>query len=78
MVSRNRKKYPIKDNSDFIGFTVYALVVIGLFMLVSCATIAPNTTAALEALPEEAFTPLWMVLEGVLLDLFNLVKGLVL
>jgi len=44
---------------------------------VSCATIAPNTTAAIEALPEGALTPLWMVLEGVFLDLVSLVKGLI-
>jgi len=32
----------------------------------------------MQELPEEAFTPLWMVLEGLCLDLFNLVKGLIL
>jgi len=78
MVSRNQENYPVKSNSDFIGVAVYILITISLLMLVSCATIAPNTYAALEALPEEAFTPLWMVLEGVFLDLFNLVKGLIL
>ena len=78
MVSRNQENCPVKNNSDFIGVAVYMLAAIGLLMLVSCATIAPNTYAALEALPEEAFTPLWMVLEGVFLDLFNLVKGLIL
>jgi hypothetical protein len=77
MESRN-EKYPVKDNLDFIGLTVYALVIIGILALVSCESVAPNTYAALEALPEEAFTPLWMVLEGLCLDLFNLVKGLIL
>lgn len=78
MVSRNQENYPVKNNSDFIGVAVYMLAAIGLLMLVSCATIAPNTTAAIEALPEGALTPLWMVLEGVFLDLVSLVKGLIL
>jgi len=78
MVSRNQENYPVKNNSDFIGVTAYLLLTISLLALVSCESIAPNTYAALESLPEEAFTPLWMVLEGVFLDLFNLVKGLIL
>jgi len=77
MVSRNKENYPVKNNSDFIGVTAYILAAIGLLMLVSCATIAPNTTAAIEALPEGALTPLWMVLEGVFLDSVSLVKGLI-
>ena len=76
MESRNNERYA-SPPLDFFGLSVYVMVVLGLLALVSCSTIAPNTSAALEALPEEAFTPLWMLLEGICLDLFNLVKGII-
>ena len=76
MESRNNERYA-SPPLDFFGLSVYVIVVLGLCALASCATIAPNTSAALEALPEEAFTPLWMLLEGICLDLFNLVKGII-
>ena len=74
MENRNKEYSPIVDGT--IGLAIYFTIVIAL--LTSCESIAPNTYAAMQELPEEAFTPLWMVLEGLCLDLFNLVKGLIL
>jgi hypothetical protein len=82
MACHKKDKYsidyrPCKVVPDFLGLAVYVIVVLSLLTFVSCSTLAPNTSAALESLPEEAFTPLWMVLEGVCLDLFNLIKCIV-
>ena len=73
MESRNEKYSPVIPT--ITGFAIYFTIVIAL--LTSCESVAPNTYAALEELPEEAFTPLWMLLEGICLDLFNLVKGII-
>ena len=82
MVSRNKEKYlnvNIANTFGMLSLTAYMVIILLLYGLIfsSCATIAPNTYAALEALPEGALTPLWMVLEGVFLDLVSLVKGLI-
>ena len=77
MQSSKNDKYYVGRPSDFFGLSVYVLVVIALCSLASCTTLAPNTVAALESLPEDAFKPVWLLVEGICLDLFHLIKGII-
>ena len=77
-MANHKKDYIDLEIPIFPEGSISLVFLIFIYILfTSCATIAPNTTTAIEALPEGALTPLWMVLEGVFLDLVSLVKGLI-
>jgi hypothetical protein len=67
-----------KKKSEFVddilkGLCLAALIVSLVLCSSSCSAIIPNTSAALEALPEDALEPLWMLFEGLILDIINLI-----